>query len=225
MVYRTKIIRNLFLGLICSCLSACGEADCEVGEKKILSNEFTTGIDRISKCLNQTGLKTDERARALQVRSWAYNNVHQDIEAIADLEAAFKLKAPSNYNEFINYGSILRRVKRYEDSLDALREAEKINQSSMMTQYNLGWTLSELGRYNDAVKAFSQGIPMQPDYPYVYWRRGLAFEALDQQKNAIADFEQAAQLFIEFKEKWVNEDLTAVREKLKDYGFEKKYPI
>ena len=95
----------------------------------------------------------------------------------------------------------------------------------MMTQYNLGWTLFELGRHREAIKAFTLGVPKQPDYPFVYWRRGLAYEAVGNKTLAKGDFETAAKLFMAGKDKWKQEDLKDVRDKLLQYGLQKKYPI
>jgi tetratricopeptide (TPR) repeat protein len=163
------------------------------------------------------------------MRAWAHFSLRQDSQAVTDEEAAFKLKPPSDYREFMNYSSYLRRVKRYQDSLKALRSAEEIELKngsvSMMTQYNLGWTLFELERYEEAVKAFTLGIPKQPDYPFAYWRRGLAHEAMGKKTLAKSDFESAGRLFVANKDKWKNEDLKNVRDKFIQYGIEKKYPI
>ena len=76
------------------------------------------------------------------------------------------------YRDYINFAMYLRRVGHYEDSLRALHSAENLDKANdhpaMMTQYQIGWTLSALGRYDEAVTAFTRGIPDQPDYPFVY---------------------------------------------------------
>ncbi len=95
----------------------------------------------------------------------------------------------------------------------------------MMTQYHLGWSLSALGRYDEAVQAFTRGISDQPDYPFVYWRRGLAYEALHQSENARADFDQFAhKLSASESERLASQEmLPEIREKLKLFGLNDKY--
>jgi tetratricopeptide (TPR) repeat protein len=207
---------------------ACAADECEAGEKQLFANKYSEAVSLTSKCLTNSNLNSQSRVRALQVRAWAYFNLRKDTLAVADQEESFKIKPPFDHREFINYSSYLRRVKRYEESLEALQNAEIIDRTegrqSMMTQYNIGWTLTELRRYEDAIKAFSKGIPVQPDYPYVYWRRGLAFEALGKNKEAAKDYEMAAKLISDSRDKWVEEEfLAAIRIKVKQYGIDKKY--
>lgn len=96
------------------------------------------------------------------------------------------------YNDFIWYGSRMRSVKNFDESLKALHQAEDIYRNSMMTQYNLGSTLMDMHRYSDAITAFSLGIVAQPDYAQAYWQRGLAYEALGRKVEARKDFESGA---------------------------------
>jgi len=61
---------------------------------------------------------------------------------------------------------------------------------SMMTQYNLGWSLYKIGRFEVAIEAFNTGIPIQPDYAFVYFRRGLAYVKLGKEAQAKEDFSE-----------------------------------
>lgn len=196
---------------------------CDSGQDAAHSGKYPEAVELLARCLSDNNLSVDSRTRALQARAWAHANLKQHQLAVSDQEAAFALKAPSDYREFINYASYLRSVKRYEDSLRALRSAEAFEASSgtpsMMTHYNLGWTLHELGRYEEAAQAFSKGIPAQPDYPFVYWRRGLAFDAMGRKEDARKDFETFAMRFASFENKAsVSDWLPAIREKLQQYG-------
>lgn len=126
--------------------------------------------------------------------------------------------------QFINYALYLRKVGRFQDSLEAVLKAERIDSGNvnMMTQYNKGWSLLELGRYAEAVESFTKGVPYQPDYAFVYWRRGLAYEGLGETTRARADFEKTAKLLIEQdKVSEAEEFLPAMREKLRHYGLDK----
>lgn len=204
--------------------------ECAAGEKDLFAGRYSEAAALTSQCLSDAKLNDQNKVRALQVRAWAYFNLRKDSLAVADQEESFKIKAPTDYREFINYSSYLRRVKRYQDSLKTLHSAEAIErkkgQESMMTQYNIGWTLAELGQHEEAVKAFSTGIPMQPDYPYVYWRRGLAHEAIGRRDDAARDFEMAAKLISQSRKKWTEEEfLSKMRPKFKEYGIDKKYSI
>ena len=146
--------------------------------------------------------------------------------AVSDQEAAFKISAATDYREFINYASYLRSANRIADSLAPLRAAEALDSAAgnigMMTQYNLGWTLQELGQHEEAIASFSRGIPLQPDYAFVYYRRGISLEALGRKEEARTDFQMAAQLIKKSPdiERKSGKFMPQLREKFKAYGIE-----
>jgi tetratricopeptide (TPR) repeat protein len=206
------------------------QSSCEQGEAALEKSQFAMAVSTLSDCLTNLKLDGTTRKRALQVRAWAYFSLHQDSAAVLDQEASFKVEGPKEYREFINYSSYLRRVARHQDSLRALRAAERIDQRSgrlsMMTQYNLGWTLAELRRYDDAVRVFTKAIPLQPEFPFVYWRRALALEALGRTVEAKEDIESAARILMTGPMKFQEDDFTAsLRKKIQQYGLQQKYPI
>jgi tetratricopeptide (TPR) repeat protein len=165
------------------------------------------------------------------LRAWAHYSLGQDSQAVADQEAALHLGPNFEYGDYINFAMYLRRVGRFQDSLRAVHSAENVEETkghpAMMTQYHLGRSLSVLDRYEEAVQAFTRGIPDQPDYPFVYWHRGLAYEALHQPENARADFDRFAQkLSASEAERLGSQDmLSEIREKLKQYGLNDKYRL
>lgn len=187
-------------------------------------------VGELTNCLNHQSLDSASRRRALQVRAWAHFSLRQNNAAVQDQEASFVEGRPTDYREFINYSSYLRRVSRFEDSLSALRAAESINrrsgQRSMMTQYNLGWTLTELRRYDEAAKVLTDAIPLQPDFPFVYWRRALVFEALGRNSEAKHDIEAAAKLLTTGTMKFPEDEFTiALRKKIHQYNLQNQYPM
>jgi len=208
------------LVLLGGCNSDLPAAVCQAGSDAAHKGDYEQAISIISGCLAAPGLRKDDRADALEVRAWSYSNSAQHALAVDDQEAAYKLRPPSEYRQFINYASYLRRVGRIQDSLNSVLAAEAMEHGkvSMMTQYNKGWSLLELGRHQEAVEAFTKGIPVQPDYAFAYWRRGLAYEGLGEKIKAQADFERSARLLIEKNNvAAAGELLPAMREKLRQY--------
>lgn len=165
---------------------------CKVGHQKARNGKFETASRLLTECLKTDELSAHARAEAFKARAWVNFSLHNDFMAVQDQEAAFKLVKPSKYSDLINYASYLRRVKRYKDSLATLNKAVAIDDAaghvSMMTQYNLGWSLYEVGKYTDAIIAFTKGIPAQPDFAFIYWRRGMSYHALGMKKKAKTDF-------------------------------------
>ncbi len=154
--------------------------------------------------------------------------------AAADAAPATTATAAStagpSYEDLIRDATVARRAKRYDDSLKAIDQAQKIDEEqgavSMPTHYHRGLTLSAMGRHEDAVAAFTRGVPAQPDYPMVYWERGWSLEALGRKDEARADFER----FASRMPRWIRlrgrpdaERLQMYRDKLAEYGLERKY--
>jgi tetratricopeptide (TPR) repeat protein len=214
-------------------LAGCGneaaEALCDSGTKLARDGRHQEAVPAIANCLRQAGLSDMTRAHALQSRAWSHSNLSQHALALADQEAAFKLRPAKDHREFINYAVYLRHAGRHEQSLYAVLSAERAEggrRPSMMTQYHKGWTLAELGRHKEALEAFTEGIPQQPDYAYAYWRRGLAYEALGNKEMAARDFERCAQLLIDKRElAAAGEVLPALREKLAQYGMANRFSL
>jgi tetratricopeptide (TPR) repeat protein len=198
-------------------LSACGQVDkwyyCGYGQKNAQDGRYEVALELLGKCLELKSLSAEQRAFYLQSRAWSYFSLDDFDNALDDQQQSFRLVAPTTRDELINYAAYLRMAGRVQQSLEPLREAEALDErdghSSMMTQYNLGWSLYELGRYDEAIAAFSRGIPSQPDYPFVYFRRGLAYDRVGRTDEADADFIEFVSFFenedVVFNERFENE--------------------
>ena len=199
---------------------------CGHGYSMASEGKYKEAIPLLTSCLESNDIQSDMRRQTFEARAWAYSNLENPKAAVADQEAAFAIAPAGSHREFINYASYLRSAGRAADSLVALKSAEIIDGYeggvSMMTQFNLGWTLQELGRHEDAIDAFSKGIPTQPDYPFVYYRRGLSLEALGRINEARIDFEKLAELINKTSGTNVSSGkyIPQIREKLKKYGFQ-----
>jgi tetratricopeptide (TPR) repeat protein len=228
----TRLRRSLFLLPLlmgaAAAQAAISSPYCGVGERLVRAGSFTDGATLLSTCLATPELAAPDRRYVLLLRASAYFNLHENALALLDQEAAFAIAAPSTVAEYINYGSYLRRVARFEDSLQALRGAEALakqkQQVGMMVLFNLGWTLLELKRYDEAIDAFTQGIAHQPDFPFSYWRRALAYEALGREGEARADIAAAARFLLTGSTKFPEDaSVAALRVKVRQYGLDQQY--
>ena len=232
--YTIRYVRLLALVMTLFVLASAGVSNveafptCETGIKAARDGRHDQAVKLLSACLAVPGVSKEERADALEARAWSYANLKQAALAVHDQQASYALRPPTEYRQYINYASYLRSAGNAQDSLSALLAAEAMENGkiSMMTQYNKGWSLLELGRYQEAVEAFTKGLPIQPDYPFVYWRRGLAYERLGDSKHAQADFAMSAKLLLEKNSVAAAGDmLPAMRDKLRQYGLDKQFPL
>ena len=71
-------------------------------------------------------------------------------------------------------------------------------QLGMKFYYHRGWTLSNLGRFDEAIKDLGEGLKAQPDYAWAYARRGCAHASVGQLPEALADMDMALQKYTAF---------------------------
>ncbi len=211
------------LGLTGCSPGSAGSKPCDVGYEMARAGNFQQAVSVLDTCINSGETVGETRRLAYQARAWAKSNLGDTNGALKDHEASLQIAPEAAYHEFINHASYLRATGRIEESLGPLHSAESIDkaekQTSMMTQYNLGWTLQELGRHDEAITAFNRGIPQQPNYPFAYYRRGLSLEALGQKDAARVDFEKTADLIRPPEvEKTAGKYLPQIRKKLAEYG-------
>jgi len=201
-------------------LTGCGQVKqwyyCGYGHKSTRDHNYEVALELLDKCLALTKLETEQQAFYLQTRAWAYFQLDNFTSALRDQQASFRLIPPSTHKEFINHAAYLRMAGKPVASLAPLQEAEALDERdghvSMMTQYNLGWSLYEIGRHEEAIAAFNRGLEDQPDYPFVYFRRALAYDKIGQVENAEADIIEFVSFFeieeVEYSERFLQE-LTA----------------
>ena len=198
----------LLLFLLVGCSQVKKWYYCGYGQKSAQGQNYEIAISHLDNCLELKSLSPEQQAFYLQTRAWAHFSLDNFKNALRDQEKSFKLIPPATHKEFINHGAYLRMTGKHLNSLEPLLKAEVLDERSgdvsMMTQYNLGWSLYELGRYEEAISAFTKGIQDQPDYPFVYFRRGLAYDKIDRVEKAESDFVEFV-LFFENEEVGFNE--------------------
>lgn len=190
---------------------------CGYGHKNAQDQVYQSAISLLDHCLELKALSPEQQAFYLQTRAWAHFNLDHFESALRDQENSFSLIPPSTHREFINHAAYLRMTGDALNSLEPLFKAEVLDERSghvsMMTQYNLGWSLYELGRYEEAIAAFTKGIPDQPDYPFVYFRRGLAYDKIGRVEPAESDFIEFVSFFenegVEFNDRLRRELIAA----------------
>jgi tetratricopeptide (TPR) repeat protein len=194
-----QILLLVLLFLLAGCSPVKKWYYCGNGHKSAQDENHEKAIDLLNTCLELNSLSVQQQAFYLQARAWAHFSLENFQNALRDQEKSFKLIPPNDQKEFINLAAYLRMTGKTLDSLEPLRKAEALDARaghvSMLTQYNLGWSLYELGRYTEAISAFTKGISDQPDYPFVYFRRGLAYDKIDRVEQAESDFIEFVSFF------------------------------
>lgn len=194
---------------------------CRGGNEALQKKNYAEAVSRLNKCLS-TNLTTGSRATMLRVRAQAYAGLNELDFAIKDQKEAITLDKSRNAWPWIQLAIFQREKKQYKEALASLRQAEKRDEDGpgtgpgMAVFYHKGWTLHEAGRYSEAIKAYTLGIPRQPDYGWALYRRALAYEAIGDRAQAKRDLFRVAEL--NPKDGYETHIVT----KLREYGFDAK---
>jgi tetratricopeptide (TPR) repeat protein len=98
------------------------------------------------------------------------------------------------YQSAVRISAIFRIQGRYPEALAELNRLVEVGgpQGGMKFHYHRGWTLTLLGRFDEAIRELSEGLEQQPDYAWARLRRACAYAAVGMISRAAADQRQAA---------------------------------
>jgi tetratricopeptide (TPR) repeat protein len=122
---------------------------------------------------------------------------HGDYEETRPAAGFIALKP--NCWSYIKKASTLREQKNFPAALEQIELHNQCDTSKvrMSYYYHLGWTYSDMGEYAKAIEAYSEGLKTEPQFPFAFWRRGIAYEKLGKAAEAQADYRQAYTLGME----------------------------
>ncbi len=134
--------------------------------KTALTPEDIT-IDESPAITSSMSLENPENAQAYYFRGLTLLDQEKSWEAIADFNQALKLE-PNNPEAYFNRG---------------------------LARTQLAANLPEPTRGPNPIADYTEAIRLNPGYADAYYNRGLAYLVLKQYGEAIADFQQAAELY------------------------------
>lgn len=112
----------------------------------------------------------------------AYENGNYD-EAIKQCDKLLS-KTPNDYNALVYKGYSLTSLGNFEEGLDNLKKAEKVDSDADL-YYQIGYTCYELLKYEEAIQNLDKAIEMDSKYLDAYIFKGYAL--VDLQKYDEAD--------------------------------------
>jgi tetratricopeptide (TPR) repeat protein len=137
--------------------------------------------------------------RAYYNRGLAHVETGDLRDAIVDFSEAARQVLPSDrrtkaiaYNE---RGLVHLQLENHRSAIADFSEAIQFSADNPEYFYNRGCVYHQIGSLEDAQINFTRALSDRPDYAEAYASRGLVYKDLHQPDAALADLEQAAQLF------------------------------
>jgi TonB family protein len=141
-------------------------------------------------------------ADAYYCRATMYRDKGERDNAIADMNEAINLK-PDNAAYYGLRALVYADTNAYDKALaDMLKKIELLKSEATHYDYNSrGDFYFELGKYDDALKDYSEAIRLKPDYQYHYADRANVYEKLGKNDLAAADKKKFEELDLAEKNK------------------------
>jgi len=99
----------------------------------------------------------------------------KDWKGMLDWSLEWTKREPNNALAWYNRGYAYDELKRYNDAIEALRQAVRIDPEYANAWNNIGAAYVELKRYNDAVEALRQAVRIDPEYANAWYNLGVAY--------------------------------------------------
>ncbi len=109
------------------------------------------------------------------------------LAALLDAEAAL----PGYAGTYLKKGDIHRELEEDELALAAYCAAERLMPEERIIPYDLGRTLHDLGRLQEALDAFDRCVAIDPTWPRGYFGKGMVYRDLSDFPAAIAEMQRA----------------------------------
>ena len=91
-------------------------------------------------------------------------------------------------------GLQLYTAGKYEEAVNAYKEAIKLKEDYADAHHNLGDAYFQLNQFKEAIDAYKKAIRYQPNLPTAYNNMGTAYYKLGEHKKAIAAYKESIRL-------------------------------
>lgn len=141
--------------------------DMLMGLAYVKLSDWQNAMKYLEKYLNQPENQNEQNIEYLTNLGNVYTNVGRIKEAKETLLKAIKMK-PDYWDAHLNYSFAIRKEGNLQEELKLLQELYKKAPDHHATIRNLGVTLIDLGRWQEAVDVWTQGAALQKDGSYEY---------------------------------------------------------
>jgi tetratricopeptide (TPR) repeat protein len=180
-------------GVALALASALALAGCQSSAVPLSEGDASAGstvnIDSLSTVIAQN----PNDATTYNVRGSAYGRAGRFKEAIADFDAAIKIK-PDFYQAYANRALVERRINKDDLAFADYNQAIQINPSYAVAYVGRGNMYRQRKQIDLALADFNKAISLDANDPRAYHNRGLIYQVEGQHVQAIDDFSKAISL-------------------------------
>lgn len=151
---------------------------------------FSRDYERTEKFLKQCIALDSDNLQVLLLMGKMYVSSAQDMKALETYTKILHLDK-SNFDAMDNLGGILRRLGRYEESVEILKKAFSIYDGSVAIYYNLGQTYKTMERNDDAIDCFEKVLSVNPEDVLAYNHLGCIYAQQNRHQEALNVFKKA----------------------------------
>lgn len=186
MTTSTRAILALFISVS---LLSCTENKTSKGDAYFKSGDYAKAADEYSEDLKFN--PTD--VRMLYNRGRANEEQGNYEEAKADFEKALEVE-PNNFQVLLSLANVHYNQKNYTNALLYSDQAAEISGAPAMASFMKARALHQLGKPDEALKAYGNAISVDKDFGQAYYNRGLLKVAMKNVGSSCEDFQLAKAL-------------------------------
>jgi tetratricopeptide (TPR) repeat protein len=118
------------------------------------------------------------------------------------------VKNPDNADAWFQVGYCYGKLGRYQEEIEACKQAIRIKPDLAEAHYNLGAAYGELVRYQEAIESYKQAIRIKPDDAYAHLNLGTTYGKLGRYQDAVEAYKQAIRINPDYAEAHYNLGVT-----------------
>ncbi|MEP0711681.1 MAG: tetratricopeptide repeat protein, partial [Algoriphagus sp.] len=161
----TQAILALFISIS---LWSCSEKKTSSGDALFNQGEYAKAVNEYSEELKFN----PSDVRMLYNRGRAYEEQGNFEEAKADFEKALEAD-PTNFQVLLSLANVHYNQKNYTNALLYSDQAAEISGAPAMASFMKARALHQLGKPDEALKAYGNAISVDKEFGQAYYNRGL----------------------------------------------------
>ena len=135
---------------------------------------------------------TEADAKALVSEGILSADYDEHKEAIEFYDKALKIVETSEI--YLNKGSSLVELEKYEDAVTCYEKASSIDSDDSLIWYNRGVALTQLERFDDAISSYDKAIEVSPGYADAWYNKAELLKHKGQDTEAENCFAKVKEL-------------------------------